>query len=140
MPRWKKLRKKWIRSTHAGLNWKKRKTDDRGTASLLGETKSNDCISSGSRVFFELFQQCGFQIAGIRIHLAGGNFLIRCAVETEFANSQSIFGANRRPKNATGHRTRPVEFAIAGCRIECRAGFIVCEVRKTSLRFVSFVQ
>src|ERR1700722_16778629 len=140
MPRWKKLREKWIRSTRAGLSWRKRKTDYRGTAGLLGETKSNDCISSGSGVFFELFQQCGFQIAGIRIHLAGGNFLIRCAVETEFAYSQSIFGTNRRPKTETSHRTAPVEFAISGCRIECRAGLIVCEVRKTSLRFVPFVQ
>src|SRR5580700_11371604 len=104
MRRWQKLRKKWIRSTHAGLNWKKRQTDCSGNAGLLGETKSDDCISSGSRLFFELFQQCGFQIAGIRIQLAGSNFLIACAVETEFANSQSIFGTNRRPKNATSHR------------------------------------
>src|ERR1700721_3516486 len=104
MRRWKKPRRKWMRSTRAGLNWKKRKTDYRGTAGLLGETKSNDCISSGSGVFFELFQQCGFQIAGIRIHLAGGNFLIRCAVETEFAYSKSIFARNGRPKTAHRHR------------------------------------
>src|ERR1700722_3524217 len=105
MRRWKKPRKKWMRSTHAGLSWKKRKTDYRGTTGLLGETKSNDCMPSGSRVFFELFEQCRLQIVGIRIHLAGGNFLVGCAVETEFANSQSIFGTNRRPKNATSHRT-----------------------------------
>src|SRR5580658_3056653 len=135
MQRWQRLRKKWISFTPAGRSWRKRRLD-----CSRRQTKGDDRISASSRTRFNLLEQNRFQVVGLRLHLAGSNLLVRSAVVAEFADPQTVFGSNRRSKNATGHRTGIIEFTIPGFRIECGARLVVRKIRETLSRVVSLVQ
>jgi len=90
--------------------------------------------------FFEISQQVRLQIVRIRNHFTSRNLLVRRALKTELANTQTIFGAYRWAKNAAGHRARFVKFAEAGLRIENGARLVVGEVFEASRGFFSFIQ
>jgi len=86
-------------SMRAGLNWKKRKAEIRQDA-----RQKATIVFPRMPVDFSTFSSnADSKSSGSGFHFAGRNLFIRCAVETEFAHSQSIFGANRRSENATGH-------------------------------------
>ncbi len=89
---------------------------------------------------FDLPKQLRFQIIGIQIHFAFGNFFIGGALKTKFANAQAIFRTNRWSKDATSHGTRFIKFTKSGRRIERRAGLIVGELRKALFRLFALVQ
>src|SRR6267378_931053 len=113
MPRWKRPRKRLTRFTHAGLNWRKRRTDFSCSVSAREssrEAKSNDRVSANFRVVFDCFQQDKFEVIRIRLHLAGSDLLHRRAFVAEFANAQSIFGTHGRSKYSARHGARFVEF------------------------------
>src|SRR4051812_8110252 len=73
-----------------------------------------------------------FQVLGIDDHLAALNLFMRCAMETELTNAQSIFGADGRAKDAAGHGTGIVEFAQSGLRIESGTGLVISEIFKAT--------
>ncbi len=87
-------------------------------------------FSANSRLALRLFSKPDSRSSGSGVHLAGGNLLIRCSVVAEFANSQAIFGADRRSKNATGHGTRFVKFAVSCFRVQRRARLVVRKISK----------
>ena len=90
--------------------------------------------------FLSLFYQTRFEIVGVGLHFAGGNFLIRRALKAEFANSQTIFGTNRRTENAARHGARFVELTETCLRIEHGAGLIVGKIGKLLISFFAFVE
>ena len=89
----------------------------------------------------QFLQESGFQVVGVYIHLAGGNFGLARAVEAQLANAYG-FGpaAHRRAKGAAGHRPVGVEVAAAGFRVERRTGFIVGEIREARFGGLAFGQ
>src|SRR5712671_1453867 len=115
MPRWKKPRKRLTHFTHAGLNWRKRRTDFSCSVTVRESSrkaKSNDRVSANFRVVFDCFQQGKFEVIRIRLHLAGSDLLRRCTLVAEFANAQSTFGTHRRSKYPARHGARFIEFAV----------------------------
>jgi hypothetical protein len=78
--------------------------------------------------FAELLQKLRFASFGIDSHFAGSNLFFRCALKTEFTNTQAAFGADGRSEGSAGERPRSVEIAQAGGWIESRARFVVGEI------------
>jgi hypothetical protein len=60
-------------------------------------------------------------------------------VIAKFANAQPLLGTNWRPKRATGHRPRFVEFTIPGLRIKGGAGLVVGEFSESLFGKLSLI-
>jgi len=69
-----------------------------------------------------------FQVVAVEVNLAGGDLIRRRAVEAELADAEAAFDRQRRPEEATGHRSSGVEIAEASCRIESGTRLVVGEV------------
>jgi hypothetical protein len=102
--------------------------------------ESDHRVSVGAGIFLQFFEQTRFQVVGVGLHFAGGNFFVRRALKTELANSQSFFGPHRRTKHAASHGTGFVELASSRLRIERWTGLVIGEVGELSLRLFSLAQ
>ena len=76
----------------------------------------------------KILQQRGFQVLGIRFHLAGCDLLFACPAKTQLADAQTVPGADRRAEYPAGQGTGLVKLASSGLRVEDRAGLVVGEV------------
>ena len=92
--------------THAGPSSRKSSIDASGC-----QAESDDRVSVSASTF-RLFEQTRFQVIRVGLHFAGRNFLVRRALKTEFADSQTILGSHGRTKHTAGHGTGFVEFAV----------------------------
>jgi len=103
---------------------------------MLTKAESNNGVPANAGLLFCLLYKRVFRIVWIRLHFTSGDFFVRRAVVTEFANSQAPFraGTNRRSKSPAGHRTSLIKIAKTSGRIESGAGFIVREVLKPAFR------
>jgi hypothetical protein len=87
--------------------------------------------------FLELLHQLPFEIIRIRHHLASGDLFIARALETQFANTQTILRPHGWPKCPAGHRTRLVQLAQPRLRIEHWTWLVIRERRETTLCFLA---
>src|SRR5207302_867590 len=109
--------KRWTLSTRAGPRWNERKPESL-PVSFGCQTEGDDGISTNTRAFFDFFQQRRLQIVGVRLHLAGRNFLVRGSLKTKFAMAKTILRTDRGPKDAASHWTRFIQLAHSALRIE----------------------
>src|SRR5260370_24159216 len=94
------------------------------------QAESHNRISAQAVSVMKFLHEGRLQIMRVGVDRAGCNFLVCRSAEAEFANTQSRFGAHRRPKNPTGHRTRFIEFTGSRLRIESRARFVICKFKE----------
>lgn len=57
----------------------------------------------------------------------------------KFANAQALLGTDWRPKRATSHRPRFVEFTIPGVGIKGGAGLVVGELSESLFGKISLI-
>lgn len=85
----------------------------------------------------DLFKQFGFKLVRDG-HFAGSDLLRSRADEAELTVAQAfsailVHGANRRPKDAAGHRAPLIDIASPRRGIECGTSCVVGEVFKAGL-------
>jgi hypothetical protein len=92
---------------------------------LALECKGDDGVAvfAGSS-FHPRYQVC-LEIIGFRAKFARGDLLLRSSMEAKLADAEAAFGTHWWTKYTAGHRTRCVQLASAGLRIEHWARFVI---------------
>lgn len=92
-------------------------------------------MTLGRGFFLNLTYELVFKLAGVRNHFAGGDFLVRGPLKTEFAHTDAVFGAHRRTEYAASHWARLVKFAEPGVRVENWTRLTIPELGELFLGF-----
>jgi len=92
------------------------------------QREGDECFAVEAGLFFGFDDEGVFEALGVALHFAGGDFGFAGADETEFADANSLFGADGRPEDAARHGAMGVEVARAGGGVEGGARLVVAVV------------
>jgi len=92
------------------------------------EGPGDDGAAGAADRLFGFGGEGGFERVGVEVDFAGGDFFGCRSVETELADSETVFCLQRRAEDAAGDGAGRVEVAESGSGIEDGAGFVVGEV------------
>ncbi len=73
-----------------------------------GESEGHKRLASNAALLFHFLDQNSLKALGIRNHLAGGDLFSGSAVIAKLANTETLIGSNRRPKDPAGHGAREI--------------------------------
>lgn len=104
------------------------------------QTERDDCVAVLAGIFFDFLQQARFQVVGVGLHFARRNLLVRRALKTQLAYTQTAFRSYRRTEDAAGHGAGFIELAVSSFRIEHWARLVVGEIGKLLLGVFAFVE